>query len=95
MQERRSSRDHGGLANERRPKPQAYPLVTIGAGALPLPTKQPPKLSAVTTKASANATFFIDFPFFSGSLWLVSDESQLFSNRRPAASSRQKEPNRH
>ena len=41
-----------------------YPLVIIGAGALPLPTKQPPKLSAVTTKASASATFFIESPFY-------------------------------
>jgi hypothetical protein len=41
-----------------------YPLVTTGAGALPLPTKQPPKLSAVTTNASASATFFIEHLFF-------------------------------
>ena len=54
----RSSRTNGA----RRLK--SYPLVTIGAGALPLPTKQPPKLSAVTTKASASATFFIESPFY-------------------------------
>src|SRR6188768_3087778 len=58
----RPSRGHAVLANERRPKLQAYPLVTIGAGALPLPTKQPPKLSAVTTSASASATFLIGSP---------------------------------
>jgi hypothetical protein len=29
-----------------------------GAGALPLPTKHPPKLSPATTKAKASAIFF-------------------------------------
>ena len=53
---------------------KSYPLVIIGAGALPLPTKQPPKLSAATTNASASATFFIESPFSNGPLWLVSDE---------------------
>ena len=38
------------------------PLVTIGAGALPLPTKQPAKLKEATTNASAKAVFFIRFP---------------------------------
>jgi len=36
-----------------------HPLVTTGGGALPLPTKQPAKLSEATTRASAKATFFI------------------------------------
>jgi len=64
MKVRRRRETIAVLANERGPKPQAYPLVTIGAGALPLPTKQPPKLSAVTTNASASAAFFIESPFF-------------------------------
>jgi len=63
MRERRRRKTITVLANERRPTLQAYPLVTIGVGALPLPTKQPPRLSAVTTNASANATFFIESPF--------------------------------
>ena len=63
MRERRRRKTITVLANERRPTLQAYPLVTIGVGALPLPTKQPPRLSAVTTNASANATFFIEPPF--------------------------------
>jgi hypothetical protein len=41
-----------------------YPLVTTGAGALPLPTKHPPKLKPATTKTNASATFFITFPLF-------------------------------
>jgi hypothetical protein len=38
------------------------PFVTTGAGALPLPTKQPPKLKPATTSANASATFFIPAP---------------------------------
>ena len=38
------------------------PLVTIGAGALPLPTKQPAKLKEATTNASAKAVFFMTSP---------------------------------
>jgi hypothetical protein len=34
------------------------PLVTTGGGALPLPTKQPAKLSEPTTNATASASFF-------------------------------------
>jgi hypothetical protein len=37
-------------------------LVTIGAGALPLPTKQPPRLKPATTKTNASATFFMTSP---------------------------------
>ena len=37
----------------------SYPLVTTGGGALPLPTKQPPKLRPATTNANASAIFFI------------------------------------
>jgi hypothetical protein len=33
----------------------------MGAGALPLPTKQPPKLNPATTNASASATFFMEY----------------------------------
>jgi hypothetical protein len=90
-----SSRTITVLANERRPSLEYYPLVTTGAGALPLPTKQPPKLSAVTTNASASATFFIEFPFSNGPfVGSVSDEvCELLSSRsRPAASSDQKGP---
>jgi hypothetical protein len=35
-----------------------------GAGALPLPTKQPPRLKPATTKANASATFFILAPLW-------------------------------
>src|SRR6187399_1005087 len=59
-----SSQDHRGACNDGARRLKPYPLVIIGAGALPLPTKQPPKLSAVTTKASARATFFIESPFY-------------------------------
>jgi hypothetical protein len=38
------------------------PLVTIGAGALPLPTKHPAKLKEATTNASAKTVFFMRFP---------------------------------
>ncbi len=57
-------------ANDGAPSLKSYPLVITGAGALPLPTKQPPRLSAVTTSASASATFFISIPLFPmGPLW--------------------------
>ena len=41
---------------------RTQPFVMTGAGALPLPTKQPPKLKAATTSANASATFFILSP---------------------------------
>ena len=73
------------LADERRAcRPQVYPLVITGAGALPLPTKQPPKLNAVTTNASASATFFMDPPI-KRALWCPHQRrvSSLVAATRP------------
>ena len=44
------------------------PLVMTGAGALPLPTKHPPKLNPATTKTIANAIFFMELPLLLRSL---------------------------
>jgi hypothetical protein len=38
--------------------PYYQPLVTMGGGILPLPTKQPARLSEPTTNATASASFF-------------------------------------
>ena len=58
------------------------PLVTIGAGALPLPTKQPPRLKPATTKANASANFFMGHP----RVLLVFEDPDAFTivgNERP------------
>lgn len=53
-----------------------------GAGALPLPTKQPPKLNPTTTKAIASAIFFTERPLFE---WLLMSRAALTAGRTKAS----------
>jgi len=52
--------------------------VTIGAGALPFPTKHPPKLRDATTNATARASFLI---VYSSRVFTVQSQTDALSKR--------------